>query len=99
MKEGEIKVRIRIKIRRRGKEDEMERDERDQNEWREAGDGKASAFAKAMADSPESAAWRIVPGDERIRAHAQELITFPRGEKSDWGKNPLFLKIYFSDRF
>ena len=46
-----------------------------------SGDGptyaKASAFAKAMADKPVG---------RHIRAHAQELITFPRGEKTDWGK-------------
>jgi hypothetical protein len=29
-----------------------------------------------------------------IRAHAQELITFPRGRKTDWGKKRGFLKIY-----
>jgi hypothetical protein len=28
----------------------------------------------------------MTPGDGQIRAHAQELITFPRGGKTDWGK-------------
>jgi len=58
---------------------------------RAPGDGptyaKASAFAKAMADKPVG---------RHIRAHAQELITFPRGGKTDWGKKRIFVKIYFN---
>jgi len=58
---------------------------------RTPGDGpaftKASAVAyKAMADKPAG---------KRIRAHAQELITFPRGRKTDWGKKRTFFEDLF----
>jgi hypothetical protein len=36
------------------------------------------------------------PVGRHIRAHAQELITFPRGGKTDWGKKRIFVKIYFN---
>jgi hypothetical protein len=38
------------------------------------------------ASAATAASRRMTPGDGQIRAHAQELITFPRGGKTDWGK-------------
>jgi hypothetical protein len=48
--------------------------------------GDGPAFAKAMADKP--------PG-KHICAHAQELITFSRGGKTDWGKKRRIFEVFF----
>jgi len=54
------------------------------------GDGpaftKASAFAKAMADKPAG---------KHSCPHAPELITFPRGGKTDWGKKRRIFEVFF----
>jgi len=50
------------------------------------------------ASAATAASRRMAPGDWQIRPHAQELITFPRGGKTDWGKKCRFLKIYFGHR-
>ena len=65
----------------------------------EAGDCKASTFAKVTVGS------RTAPGDEpafakatagkHIRAHAQELITFSPRQKTDWGKKRVFSEDSF----
>jgi len=43
----------------------------------------ATARRPASGDGPTYAKATV---GRHIRAHAQELITFPRGEKTDWGK-------------
>jgi hypothetical protein len=58
-----------------------------------------------MADKRAVAARRRAPGDGPAFAkatagkhscpHAQELITFPRGRKTDWGKKRRIFEGYF----
>jgi len=60
---------------------------------RAPGDGpaftKASAVAKADELADKTAGKHSCP-------HAQELITFPPTQKTDWGKKRRILKIYFN---
>ena len=64
----------------------------------EGGRGAASAAAvaarrRAPDDGPALA--KATAGKHAC-PHAQELITFSRGGKTDWGKKCRFLKIYFN---
>jgi len=57
----------------------------------------ASAAARRRAPSNGPTFTKVTAGKHSC-PHAQELITFPRGEKTDWGKKRRFLKIYFGHR-
>jgi len=64
----------------------------------EGGRGAASAAAvaarrRAPDDGP---AFAKATAGKHACPHAQELITFSRGGKTDWGKKCRFLKIYFN---
>jgi hypothetical protein len=55
--------------------------------------GSAAARRRAPGDGPAFAKARA---GKHSCPHAQELITYPRGGKTDWGKKCRFLKIYFN---
>jgi len=61
----------------------------------ECGDnGSRCSPARAAA----VAAWRTAPGDGHNCPHAQELITFSRGGKTDWGKKCRIFEDLFQPR-
>jgi len=50
---------------------------------------------RGAARAAAVAARRTAPGDEHIRAHAPELITFSPRQKTDWGKKRTFFEDLF----
>jgi hypothetical protein len=81
-----------------------ERDQRDQRDQKEKGVAtEVGRFALWPRLPPPPRLWRTsssfgpatCQSDGQIRAHAQELIIFPRGRKTDWGKKCSFCKIDF----
>jgi hypothetical protein len=56
---------------------------------------EGSGTRHGAANAAAVATWRTAPGDGQIRAHAQELITFPRGRKTDWGKKCRIFEDFF----
>jgi hypothetical protein len=61
-------------------------------EFDDKGSRRGAARAAAVA------ARKTLPGDEHIRAHAQELITFSPRQKTDWGKKRTFFENLFQPR-
>jgi len=66
---------------------------KDQRDIRDARGQKGKALGRSLEGSGCGGA--TSGRDGHSSHHAQELITFPRGEKTDWGKK----RIFFEDLF